>query len=149
MQVLCINEEVARLRSGARISEKCLDLQQQRAKRQAGADDTAAPNGSKAKVRAANACSLQDLHVYTSALLLQSGACLAMRAAHGEIQASKAEHSALVVTAESRAPVQLACNVSHRRARAGAAARSWPRRRRRAPPFGPASWRRPATWRSW
>jgi len=35
-QVLCVNEDVKRLRSGARISEKCLDLQQQRAKRQAG-----------------------------------------------------------------------------------------------------------------
>ena len=57
VQVLCINEEVARLRSGARISEKCLDLQQQRAKRQAGPDDTAARNGSKAKVTAANASS--------------------------------------------------------------------------------------------
>lgn len=63
VQVLCINEEVARLRSGARISEKCLDLQQQRAKRQAGADDAAAPDSGKAKVQTVKSCSLQGLHV--------------------------------------------------------------------------------------
>lgn len=67
VQVLCINEEVARLRSGARISEKCLDLQQQRAKRQAGAGDMAPLNSSKAKVKAVIRCSLQALHVSMSA----------------------------------------------------------------------------------
>jgi hypothetical protein len=69
MQVLCINEEVARLRSGARISEKCLDLQQQRAKRQAGADDAATLGSSKAKVTAVRPCSLQGLHMFVSPLM--------------------------------------------------------------------------------
>lgn len=52
-KVLCVNEEVTQLRSGARISEKCLDLQQQRAKRQAGAYEPAEQqrNGSKLQVR--------------------------------------------------------------------------------------------------
>lgn len=47
-----MNEEVTRLRGGARISEKCLDLQQQRAKRQAGAADPAEQqhNGGKSQV---------------------------------------------------------------------------------------------------
>jgi hypothetical protein len=76
VQVLCINEEVARLRSGARISEKCLDLQQQRAKRQAGAGDAATPGSSKAKVTAVSHCSLQDLHVDMSAWMPGCRACL-------------------------------------------------------------------------
>lgn len=35
LQTLCVNEDVAKLQSGARINEKCLDLQQRTTKRQA------------------------------------------------------------------------------------------------------------------